>query len=257
MQDARSTIIIAWSRVCLVFTGGSSKQCRQQPTWLIKHLKRIFTEVRTPRALRHTSSYRLFTRGWGASGNGWRIALPLRKCFCCMGLFLRMVETAFRKSEIWRNYQPHLDFTKPTKVGHLGVGLPENDSLAHHYSKRGFHSPSLILLLLLLLLLSPLSLLSSPFLFISPPFPICPWCYSWVGGMEGRWRQGGTALQQSSFIFSLQGCNIKKKTQRVVAVIQQNQDTAATAAAAHQGCISFNFISVLSFTFINYNIFLK
>lgn len=173
--NSKDPQLLAWSWVCLVFTGGSSKQRRQQPTWLIRYLKRVFTEVRTPRALRHTSSCSLFTRGEGRVDMVGELLCPLRKCFCCTGLFLRMAETAFRKSRIWRHYQPHLDFTKPTKVGHLGAGLLENDSLTHHYSKRGFYPLSLITLPPRPLLLhSPLSLLFSPFLFISPSLPHMP-----------------------------------------------------------------------------------
>lgn len=133
---------------------------------------------------------------------------PWRKRFCCTALLPRTAATAFRKSKICRHYQPHLDFTKPPKLGHLGARSPENDSLALYYLSKDF----------ILLLSSPSSsslpslscfsvILPLPFFSPSSP-PRCPRCCSGVGGMERRSRQGGRVLQQSAFIFSLQGCCI-------------------------------------------------
>lgn len=79
---------LGWSQDSFgVYWGGSDKWCRLQETSSIKQLKRIFTEIRAPRALRHTSSCCLFTRwtsckrGWEATGYGRRVALPLEEAF--------------------------------------------------------------------------------------------------------------------------------------------------------------------------------
>lgn len=153
---------------------------------------------------------------------------PWRKRFCCTAFLLRTAETAFRRSKICRQHQPHLDFTKPPKLGHSGACSLENDSLALYYLSEDF----------ILLLTSPSSSPLPPLSSFSVPFylpPTCPRCCSGVGGMERRWRQGGRVLQQSAFIFSLQGCCIRGKTQRAAAVIQQNIGTV------HHGCILYSF----------------
>lgn len=105
---------------------------------------------------------------------------PWRKYFCCSALLLRTAETVFRKSKICRHYQPHLDFTKPPKLGHMGARSLENDSLALYYLSEDF------ILLLSSPSSSPPSSLSSfsvilplPFLSLStpptnvPPVPCC------------------------------------------------------------------------------------
>lgn len=136
------------------------------------------------------------------------------------------METAYRK-KLCQYYQPHLDFTKPPKVGHLGARLLENDSLSLHYlSADSSHLPPP-----LLFLRSPLSLLSSPFPFHLPASPVrLRWCCIGVGGIERRWSRGCRVPQQSAFIRSLQGRCIREKSQQVGRVIQQNQDTITVHA---------------------------
>lgn len=108
---------------------------------------------------------------------------PWRNRFCCGALLLRAAGTVFRKTKICRHYQPHLDFTKPPKLGHLRAHLLENDSLTLYYLSKEF----------ILLLSSPSSstllfLISSPFLFFNLSIlpPMCPRCCGGAGETERR-----------------------------------------------------------------------
>lgn len=73
--------------------------------------------------------------------------------------------TVLRKTKICGHYQPHLDFTKSPKLGHLGAHSLENDSLGLYYLSEEFillvSSPSS----------SPLPPLSS--FFYPPPSFFC------------------------------------------------------------------------------------
>lgn len=118
---------------------------------------------------------------------------PWRKRFCCIALLLRTAETAFRRSKICRQHQPHLDFTKPPKLGHLGARSLENDSPALYYLSEDF------ILLLSAPSSSPLPSLSSfsvilplPFYLPLPPPPRAPGAVvGWVGWREDEGREAG------------------------------------------------------------------
>lgn len=99
---------------------------------------------------------------------------------------LRTEETVVRKSKICRRYQPHLDFTKPPKLGHLGARSLENDSLALYYLSENF----------ILLLSSPssftlLRLCYPPPSFLPPPPPPNVPPGAVVGGWDGEKMKAG------------------------------------------------------------------
>lgn len=149
-----------------------------------KHLKRVFTEVWAPRALAHFFMLLVYkvNKLLGGGKATWWCKI--------IALLLKEGFPSGRVSLDPKNW-----------------GSREPVSLSKHFIL-SFPSSSLLSL--------------SSFSVISLHPPMCPWCCGGVGGMERIWRQGGRVLQQSSFIFSLRGCCIGEKTQRVVADIQQS-----------------------------------
>ncbi len=88
---------------------------------------------------------------------------PLKEVFLLHCFMSVDCKDALRRSKNKKKrHQPRLSFTKPLKLGHLGVCSLENDSLALHYLSEDF-------ILLLTAPSSPLPLLSSFFLRLHTP----------------------------------------------------------------------------------------
>lgn len=118
---------------------------------------------------------------------------PEKRRLCCSASLLRTAGTTSRKSEICWHCQPHLDFTKPQKLGHLGACSLENDSPALYYLSEDFiplvSSPSSSPLLSSL---SSFCAILPLFPFYLPPSPsMCPWCCSGVDGWDGEKMKAG------------------------------------------------------------------